>query len=145
MKMDLILIFTVIIIATVVYVGLRFLKVASKKNTASVNDKDSELSSNDEKAYNYHIMGNAHYKSGNYDKAIECFKKAGELKPGYAGAYNNMGAAYYGKGNYDEAIKYYEKAVELKHDYEAAYFNMGIAYRALGNHEKANDCFQKGV
>jgi tetratricopeptide (TPR) repeat protein len=40
-----------------------------------------------EKAEEYFDLGNAYYKKGEYDKAIEAFKKAVALKPDYAEAY----------------------------------------------------------
>ena len=145
MRMDLIIIITIIIFVIIICVGSWFLKVVLLKKIPCDNNKDSEINSYETDIYNYHATGNVYYKKGNYDKAIECFEKISDLKPDCAEAYNNIGAAYFGKGNYYEAIKYYEKAIELKPDYEDVYYNMGIVYQALGNQDKANDCFQKAV
>jgi tetratricopeptide (TPR) repeat protein len=66
---------------------------------------------------------------GDYDKAIEYYHKAIELKPDDAVAYYNLGCAYDNKGDYDKAIKSYNKAIELKPDDAVAYNNRGNAYK----------------
>ena len=45
----------------------------------------------------------------NYDEAIECYQKAIELNPDFAGAYNNMGLAYQYLGKQDEANICFQK------------------------------------
>jgi tetratricopeptide (TPR) repeat protein len=52
-------------------------------------------------------------KAGNYGKAIECFEKAIELDPNYAGAYNNRGNAYLYLKEYEKAIEDYNKTIGM--------------------------------
>nr|2AVP_A Chain A, synthetic consensus TPR protein [Methanothrix harundinacea 6Ac] len=61
----------------------------------------------------WYNLGNAYYKQGDYDEAIEYYQKALELDPRSAEAWYNLGNAYYKQGDYDEAIEYYQKALEL--------------------------------
>ncbi|MDR1602709.1 MAG: tetratricopeptide repeat protein [Tannerella sp.] len=49
-------------------------------------------------AKEYFQRGYAYYYKGDYDKAIESYHKAIELKPDYAEAYYNQGNAYKNKG-----------------------------------------------
>ena len=53
----------------------------------------------------YNNRGIAYDEKGEFDKAIEDYKKAIELNPEYADAYNNRGLAYYGKDESDRAIE----------------------------------------
>jgi len=95
-----------------------------------------------EKLFN---MGNAYYHTGNYDKAIEYYKKAIELKPDYTEAYYNMGGAYYDKGNYDKTIECCKKAIESKPDDAETYYGMGGAYYHKGNYDKAIEYYEKAI
>ena len=81
----------------------------------------------------------------NYDKSIEYFQKAIDIKPDDAKAYLNMGVAYYKKGNHDKSIEYYQKAIDIKPDYAQAYYSMGIIYVSKGNHDKSIDYYQKAI
>jgi Tfp pilus assembly protein PilF len=82
-------------------------------------------------------------KSGEYEKAIECFGKAIELDPNYVKAYNNRGNAYSDLMQYERAIEDYNKAIELDPNYVKAYNNRGNAYENLGCLERAKEDFEK--
>ena len=60
-----------------------------------------------------------------YQEAKSNLKKAIELQPDYAEAYNNLGNAYKEMEEYNEAILVYEKAIELNPQYYEAYNNLG--------------------
>ena len=98
-----------------------------------------------EEASKYIINGNAYFNDGLFDKAIECYQKAIEIYPDFAGAYYNMGIAYYNKGNYEKAIECYQNAIEIYPLYARAYYNMGFAYSDKGNYEKAIECYQNAI
>ena len=94
-------------------------------------------------------MGIAYGELGEYEKAIDCYKKALEdknlNKPSYVR--NNMGIAYDDLGEYEKAIDCYKKALEDE-NYDTpgrAWYNMGIAYRELGEYEKAIECYEKAI
>ncbi|CCQ64165.1 TPR repeat:Sel1-like repeat:Sel1-like repeat [Crocosphaera watsonii WH 0401] len=55
-------------------------------------------------------MGVALRKQGKYDEAIAAYKKAIEINPNDAFAYNNMGLALDDQGKYDEAIAAHKKS-----------------------------------
>ena len=59
-------------------------------------------------------------KQGNLDTAIELFRQAIKLDPGYAESYNNLGFAYYRKGNISLALDYFKEATEVDPDYAQA-------------------------
>ena len=47
-----------------------------------------------------------------FDAAIISHKKAIELKPDFADAYNNLGTVLNGSGKPEEAIAYYKQAID---------------------------------
>jgi len=78
------------------------------------------------------------------DKALEYYKKAIELKPDYAMAYNNIGAIYESKQDYDKALEYYNKAIELEPDV-IAYTNIGAIYDRKQDYDKAIEYYNKAI
>ena len=58
-----------------------------------------------------------------YDEAETNYKKAIELKPDYAEAYNNLGVTLKKLGKFTEAIDSYKQAIKLKPDYTEARIN----------------------
>jgi tetratricopeptide (TPR) repeat protein len=51
----------------------------------------------------YNNRGDAYYKKGDYDRAIQDFSEAIRLSPSF-GYYRERGIAYNEKGDYDQAI-----------------------------------------
>jgi len=97
----------------------------------------------------YFRLGYTHAQKGDYDRAIECCRKAlhtpGFGEPG--GAWNNMGNAYADRGDYNKAIECYLKAIDTPgYDYPSgAWYNMGFAYVRKGDYDKAIECYQKAI
>lgn len=71
------------------------------------------------------------------DQSIENFKKAIDIDPEIASAYNGLGGAYKAKGEIDLAIKNWRKSLDLNPDYEFPIYNLGIAYLEKGEKKKA--------
>jgi tetratricopeptide (TPR) repeat protein len=85
----------------------------------------------------HYNLGHAYGKEGLTDKAIEEYKLAISLKPGFADAHNNLGVAYYNKGMIDGAIVEYKEALRLKPDYADAHNNLGAVYISQGRIDEA--------
>jgi arylsulfatase A-like enzyme/Flp pilus assembly protein TadD len=68
-------------------------------------------------------------------QALEDFRKAVELDPKYASAWNGLGVGLLQSREIDGAIEAWKKAVELKPDFGFALFNLGLAL--LGRGERA--------
>ena len=64
-------------------------------------------------ARNYNASGLAFAQKGQYQKAIEEYKKAIMNEPAYTDAYVNCSKAYYAIGNYDMARYYNLKSKEI--------------------------------
>jgi tetratricopeptide (TPR) repeat protein len=63
-------------------------------------------------------MGITFGKIEDYDKSLEAFDKAIELKPDYADAWYNKACAYSLKGDKENALKNLSKAIELDAKYK---------------------------
>jgi tetratricopeptide (TPR) repeat protein len=89
----------------------------------------------------------------NLTESREEFKRAIELKPDYAEAYNALGYAYHGfqiglwvyGARYKMAVKAHQKAIALRPDYAEAYLGLGIAYWELEHSEKAIDAMKQAI
>lgn len=96
-------------------------------------------------AEQYHQAGVSHYDLGEYEKAIESYKRALELKPDFGESYYYLGMAYGSLGKYKEAINAYNRAVAIRPAYAAAYHNLGHAYSNLKKYEKAIWALRKAI
>ena len=107
-----------------------------------------------EKAWRFNAIGQVyHYKIGDYDKALEYYFKALEIRekvlgkehPSTANSYNNIGTVYSDMGDYDKALEYYfkdlaisEKVLGKEHpDTATSYNNIGTVYSDKGDYDKA--------
>ena len=97
------------------------------------------------KAYEALYRGLSAADKGDFDKAIQNYDKAIELKPDFFGAYNNRGVAYGEKHDFDKAIKDFTTAIELKPDFFGAYNNRGVAYGEKHDFDKAIQNYDKAI
>lgn len=95
--------------------------------------------------YEYCDLGDAYYKNGNIDKAIEKYKKDIKEHPNYARAYINIGSAYSDKGMLNQAIDSYKKAISIEPDSPYAYGNLGLIYFKLGEFDNSINNLEKAI
>lgn len=125
-------------------------KLKAKYMTSDENTRQEinrEIKQNEEKftAANWFDKGIDYFDQNNYQKAIECYKKAIELNPKYAYAWNGLGVAYGNLGNHKKEIEYCQKAIELNPKLSLAWNNLGVAYDKLGNTQKGIEYYQKAI
>ncbi|MBU0763889.1 MAG: tetratricopeptide repeat protein [Bacteroidetes bacterium] len=84
-------------------------------------------------------------KQAYLDTAIIAFKKAVDIYPYFADAYEQLGLAYFRKNDYDNALKYYNITIEKAPTKARAYSNMGIIYFSRGDYKKAMEVYEKAV
>lgn len=87
----------------------------------------------------------SYYNRGEYEKAIEGYKRAIEINPVSVETYYHLGMAYSSLGKYKEAVEAYVRAIQIKPDYAAAYYNLGHAYSNLNRHDKAIKAFRQSI
>lgn len=92
----------------------------------------------------YNNRGRAYGNKGEYEKAMNDFRRAIEINPRCAEAYYNLGLVYALKRNDDRAIENYDKAIALYPNYAAAYNNRGLVLtnkkefdRAIADYDQA--------
>ncbi|SNQ62332.1 tetratricopeptide repeat protein [Candidatus Methanoperedens nitratireducens] len=82
-------------------------------------------------------LGIAYDMIGRYAEAVEEFREALRLDPGYIEVHNNIAVTCSKMGLVEEAINELETAIRLKPGYAEAHSNLGNIYAALGRYEEA--------
>ena len=73
--------------------------------------------------------------SGDYQAALESFRRALSINPHDAEAMNWMGVAYRYMGEYQAAVSHISTAMQLDESYSLPYLSRGIAYEEMGQPE----------
>ncbi len=76
-------------------------------------------------------------------KALKNFKKAVEIDPEDAVAYNGMGVTYQHWGDIKKAIEAWEKSLSIDPDYGLPLYNLGYTHMKLGNYIVSLEYFVK--
>jgi Tfp pilus assembly protein PilF len=101
---------------------------------------------NNARAYNN--LGVVYKERGEFDMAIEQFKKSIETDKNYTAVYYNLGDVQYRLGNYERAIAYLEEALTGKLGpwlHLDILNKLGRTYSAMGQTDKAIEIFEKAV
>ncbi len=93
----------------------------------------------------YHALGTVLEAQGRLDEAIECFRKAVLLKPGFVAACNDLGVALQTAGRLEEAATSYAHTLRLKPDFAIASYNLGTVLKDLGRFDEAIGQFESAV
>jgi tetratricopeptide (TPR) repeat protein len=83
--------------------------------------------------------------TGDYNKAIEIYRKAAATDSNNPYVYFNLGRTNYYTGQYEESVKYLEKAVSLKGNDPGIYNDLGKAYAQTGKDEQAIEAFEEAI
>jgi tetratricopeptide (TPR) repeat protein len=76
--------------------------------------------------------GFAHFTSDRFDEAIACYRRALELDPELAIAWNGLSLAHRQKGEIEAAIAAGRKLIEIEPDDPLNHTNLSILYQRLG-------------
>jgi len=91
------------------------------------------------------FLGIIYNKLRNYEKALECFKKALQKAPVNADIHFNIGNVLKEMGRFDNAIQHYQKALELNPDHFESYHNLGHVYQRKNQLNEAIACYQEAL
>jgi eukaryotic-like serine/threonine-protein kinase len=86
-----------------------------------------------------------HQTAGQYEKALEDFRRVQDLEPGNAVAYLRTASVYNALDIPDKAIENYRKAIELEPDYFRPYQKLGAFYFYRGRYLEAAEQFRKTI
>jgi tetratricopeptide (TPR) repeat protein len=129
-------------IAVLVFLSC-FTYINSRSYADPMTFYNSAITKNSNSVIAYNNRGAAYHQQGLFDKAINDYTKAIELKPDYANAYNSRGNAFFIQKSYDKAIADYTKVIALKLADANTYNNRGAAYHYQGFFDKACIDFKK--
>ncbi|BCF98815.1 hypothetical protein PPGU19_033840 [Paraburkholderia sp. PGU19] len=90
-------------------------------------------------------LGNALREHGQLKQAIDSYREAVALNPGYAEAHNNLGNALREDRQPDAAMRSSAQAIELRPGYAEAYNNLGNALKDLGEVDSAVLAYRKAI
>jgi len=89
--------------------------------------------------------GNAEFKKGNYEKAIEFYTYATEMDPNNHVFYTNRAMCYAAMKKWDKSLRDAETSVKLKKDWEKGHYRRGMALQNLGKLQEAVQAFSECV
>jgi tetratricopeptide (TPR) repeat protein len=79
------------------------------------------------------------------DAAVECYRRALELKPDYAEAHYNLGNVLLWQGKLPEASECYRCALALDPSQAQFHYRLGDVHFRLGRWTEASECYQRVV
>ncbi|KAK6177753.1 hypothetical protein SNE40_015794 [Patella caerulea] len=79
--------------------------------------------------------------SGEYDKAVDCFSAALQIRPKDALLWNKLGATLANGNRSEDAVDAYHNALQLSPGFIRSRYNLGIACINLGAHKEAVEHF----
>jgi tetratricopeptide (TPR) repeat protein len=114
-------------------------KLRDARRAVELAKKAVELTPKDAEGTNHfwHILGMAHYRAGNWKKAVAAHDKSIELNPKNPAAWNNRGILYTRLGQYQEAVSDCSKAIELDPKTGFYWGCRAWAYKGLHQYDKA--------
>jgi tetratricopeptide (TPR) repeat protein len=90
--------------------------------------------------------GIEYHNQGDYEKAIDTYKKALKIDPKSTLVNYEIALSYFTKGDYKEAIKYSDAVLEQDNDYLLkAYMTKGSALDMLGKTKESIKLFEKAI
>lgn len=93
----------------------------------------------------YNNLGDVYANEGNYDLAIEAFKKSVALKPDYADAVHNIGFIYLQLGDTAKAKKYLQQSIDMNPRLFQSWYKMGRIFITEKNYPAAQKYMSKAL
>lgn len=93
----------------------------------------------------YYYRGICYLKTKEYEKSIQDFEKATDMKSKFFWGYLQLSYAYYKAGNYEESIKSAKKAKKVNPHDRKVYVRLAEAYLALGDKTQTKENYNKFV
>jgi len=94
---------------------------------------------------NHNNLGDLYARHGDYQKAVEEFQKAIELKPNYGDAYHNLANVYHQIQKDDSALENYQKALSFNPNLWQSYQNLAAIHFSQKNYQLAKEELEKAI
>jgi tetratricopeptide (TPR) repeat protein len=107
----------------------------TKKSILDIENDKANVNPTKEKFLDLSLK---YFLANKFDKSIDAAKKALEIDPNFAEAYNNLGSGYINLGQYNLAISALNKAISLKPDFTLAINNLKEAKLKLNGGNASN-------
>ena len=93
----------------------------------------------------WNMMGTVLAQTGRTNEAVDAFKRACALNPGFPDAHNNLGNALKDLGDFTAALASYDRVLKLDPNFASAHYNRGNALREMGQHEDAAKAYRRTI
>ncbi len=91
----------------------------------------------------HYDQGMAEFAMAEYDRAIDCYRKAAEIDPSYFDAWHALGMAYLRANRIPEAIDAGKRAIEIAPNDMLAHTSLSMYYMRAGDKAMAEK--EKGL
>ncbi len=136
----------ILVFATVLVAGLGLLTWKQSEIWQDSNRLWIHALSIEPSSFAHSNLGTDLLTRGKVTEAIEHYRKAVELRPGFAPHHFNLGVALDRQGKSAEAVDEYREALRLElSDAEAAHYNLGLSLTRLGRVEDAAIEFREAL
>ena len=90
-------------------------------------------------------LGSLYAGQGRLEEAIDCFRRALQVRPDDASAHYNLGVAFGLLERFEEAVAAYRSAVKARPNYTIAHNNLADALQKRENFEEAIEHYQRAI
>jgi non-specific serine/threonine protein kinase/serine/threonine-protein kinase len=90
------------------------------------------------------ILGLIYFEIGDFEKALDVYRKAIQIEPHYANTYISLGNVYRQIHRYSEAVEAYQASLDIKPNF-LGYWMIGKTYDELKRYDEAIDAYKKAV
>ncbi len=107
---------------------------------SGIKDKDAAFGNPDKKFINHYFNATEFHRKGEFDKALDEYKKAMEYTPSNMMILNCMGRVYRKMGQFDEAAAIFRqilKKIDSRQAEAKARSSLGVIYMDQSKYEKA--------
>jgi tetratricopeptide (TPR) repeat protein len=106
---------------------------------------ETALEINAESLQGWHALGRVYQGMREYDRAIECYRRALEISPSFNPARTSLATALVAGGRPEEAESELEKGLQYDYDLHMIHINLGILKRETGDIEAAEEHFKQAI
>lgn len=126
--------------------GENVLDLKSEKKGKALKEWTSDVSNKQTKsAMNLYLNGIKLIWTGEYEKALNSFKKALEEDSRYEMAWRGIGYCYHELARYEEAIEANKQAIRIDPNSARGHFGLGWTYQELGRYQEAIQAYKQAI